>query len=119
MTIHGTELDGEIGTVQYPERTPKPEAEDTGRPSADGAVTGRDGGSEARAFVSVYDGLDEPADGGNTSASILAVQRGNLGGGVWSHSDGRKECWRHQEVLLLPREQGRTESWSRTSTRHE
>jgi hypothetical protein len=42
---------GGTGTVQYPERTPKPEANDTGRPSADGAVTGRDGGSGARAFV--------------------------------------------------------------------
>ena len=52
------------------EGTSKSEAEYTGRPSPDGAVKGRDGGSEARVFVSTYNGWDEPTDGGRTRSGI-------------------------------------------------
>ena len=56
---------GRFTTRETIERMSKPEAEYTGRPSEDGAVKGREDGSEARAFVSTYDvGLDEPADWG-------------------------------------------------------
>jgi hypothetical protein len=61
---------GRFTTRERMERTSKPEAEYTGRPSPDGAVKGRDGRSEGRAFVSAYDGLDEPTDGGKTRSGI-------------------------------------------------
>jgi hypothetical protein len=63
-----------IGMAQYPERTPKPEAKDTGRPSADGAVTVRDGGSGARAFVSACD-MDSNERGQDKIRNIV---RGDL-----------------------------------------
>ena len=50
------------------ERTSKPEAEYTGRPTPDEVAKGREGvGPMVGVFVSAYDvGLDEPADRGET-----------------------------------------------------
>lgn len=56
---------GRFTTRERIERTSNPDAEYTGRPSADGGVTAREGAeSGTRALESEYDVvLNEPADG--------------------------------------------------------
>ena len=63
---------GRFTTRERRERTSKPEAEYTGRPSPDRTGKGRErAGPGVRVFVSAYDaGLDEPADGGETWLGI-------------------------------------------------
>jgi hypothetical protein len=63
---------GRLTTRERMERTSKPEAEYTGRPIVDGAVTVRGGaGDGARTLEVVHEtGLDEPADGEDERSGI-------------------------------------------------
>ena len=64
------------------ERTSKPEAKYAWEAKA---VEGREGGSEAREFVSAYDvGLDEPADG--EGSKIRNIVHGDRASRIHAHS---------------------------------
>lgn len=64
---------GRLTTRERIERISKPDTEYTGRPSVDGAVTGREGtGSGTSALESAYVVvLDEPVDGDEVARSEI------------------------------------------------